>query len=113
MYKNVGSKCMNLAKFVCVLGIIGSAVYGIVLIVLGADARGDQQVSLILSGLLVMILGSVASWLSSLGLYAIGEAAENSAIAANLAVKADMERQKENIQMNPAATGTVRQEFYQ
>lgn len=51
---------------------------------------------MLLSGLLYLILGPLLSWLGSLGLYAIGEAAENSAIAANLAVKADMERQNSN-----------------
>lgn len=50
---------------------------------------------LMLNGFMVLIFGSVGSWLSSLGLYAVGEAAENSAIAANLAVKADMERERQ------------------
>ena len=93
MFTNVGSKCMNLAKFVCWVGIIGSVIYGIILIVLGADAPRSEQGTMIFTGFIVMIVGSLVSWLSSLGLYAVGEAAENSAIAANLAVKADMERQ--------------------
>lgn len=48
-----------------------------------------------LNGFMVLIFGSVGSWLSSLGLYAVGKTAENIAIAANLAVKADMERERQ------------------
>ena len=97
MFTNVGSKCMKLAKVVYWLGIVLCVVLGIVMILTSGSAGSDQEkTTMLLSGLLYLILGPLLSRLGSLGLYAIGEAAENSAIAANLAVKADMERQNSN-----------------
>ena len=87
MFENVGSKVKTLAKVVCWIGIIASVIGGI--------AMATQGGMLILIGILTAALGAFFSWLGSLSLYAIGETAENSAIAANLAAKADMEREKE------------------
>ncbi|MBQ4451790.1 MAG: hypothetical protein II912_05395 [Clostridia bacterium] len=95
MFNNVGSKCKTLAKVLCWIGIAFSIIWGIVMMAASAlRVQGSGSGIMVLYGLLVMILGSLASWLSSLSLYAIGEAAENSAIAANLAIKADKEREE-------------------
>ena len=94
MFCNVGSKCKTLAKVVCYGGIICSVICGALLVASGAFTYNGGGI-IALYGLLVILLGSLFSWLGSLSLYAIGEAAENSAIAANLAVKADMEREQE------------------
>ncbi len=88
MFENVGSKVKTLARVVCWIGIIGSIIGGIAIM-----AQGEN---LFLVGILSAVLGSFFSWIGSLSLYAIGEAAENSAIAANLAIKADMERENTN-----------------
>lgn len=85
MFNNVGNKCKTVAKILCWLGIVGSIIIGLIYIF--ANNFGF--------GIGYMIGGCVVSWIGSLGLYGIGEAVENSAIAANLAVKADMEREQE------------------
>ncbi len=97
MFNNVGSKCKTLAKVVCWLGIVLCVIIGIIMIVASGETHSDQEkTTMLLSGLLYLILGPILSWLGSLSLYAIGETAENSAITANLAIKADMERQNNN-----------------
>ena len=96
MFNNIGPKCKTLAKALCYAGIVLSVVSGVVMVFAGAlSFSGSAGTLMAVYGFLTMILGSLVSWLGSLGLYAVGEAAENSAIAANLAVKADMLREKE------------------
>ena len=73
MFNNVGRKVQVLAKVMCWLGIIASVIYGIVLIAAGSRANSGAG---LLTGILTMAVGSLASWLSSLATYAIGEAAE-------------------------------------
>ena len=85
MFKNVGSKVKSLALITCWVGIAACVIIGIT----------QMMYADVLMGIIVMALGSLCSWIGSLGLYAIGEAAENSAIVANLAVKADMEREQQ------------------
>lgn len=87
MFENVGSKVKTLAKVVCWIGIVA--------FVIGGIATATQGGMFILIGILSAVIGAFFSWLGSLSLYAIGETAENSTIAANLAAKADMEREKE------------------
>ena len=85
MFDNVGGKCKTLALVGCYLGIIGTILWGFRLIgsgnALNNLSRGSGT-NLIISGVAMMILGPLGSWLGSLSLYAIGEAAENSANAA-------------------------------
>ena len=88
MFDNIGNKCKVVAKVLCWVGIIASVITGIIYIASGNIGFGIGYI----------IGGSLVSWLGSLGLYGIGEAAENSAIAANLAIKADLEREKESKQ---------------
>ena len=84
MFNNVGKKVQLLAKIMCWVGIVMSVIGGIALIVAGNQASvyvdnyfGRQTMSGgVLPGILVMILGSLGSWLGSLATYAIGEAAE-------------------------------------
>lgn len=53
----------------------------IVLIASGSTNSSAESATLVSTGLELLFLGPVLSWLGSLGLYAIGESAENSAIA--------------------------------
>lgn len=100
MFSNIGGKCKTLAKALCYIGIVCSIIGGFILIVIGSIASTGGGL-IVLYGFLVMLLGSLFSWLGSLGLYGIGEAAENSAIAANLAIKADLEREREKKDQTP------------
>ena len=63
MFDNVGSKLKTTAVVLCYLGIAASVIAGLSLI----------AVENIGGGFLYAIVGSVASWLSSLSLYAFGE----------------------------------------
>lgn len=67
MYDEVGDKIKTLAKVIAWLGIIASVVVGIVTISTGV-------------GILVLILGPLFSWLSTLVLYGFGQLVENTDI---------------------------------
>lgn len=56
MFKDIGNKMKSLAEILCILGIIASAIAGSVL-----------------GNFLIIIIGALASWLSSFGLYGFGE----------------------------------------
>ncbi|MCL2866655.1 MAG: hypothetical protein FWF47_02725 [Clostridia bacterium] len=77
MFKNIGGKIKGLAKAITFLGIVGSLVYAIVIWVQAGKLRygGDALVG---TGFLVLTVGSLASWISSLALYGFGQLIENS-----------------------------------
>ena len=69
MFDNIGSKIKTVAATIAWLGIIGSVIIGIVMI---AES--------LLVGLLVIIVGSLSSWVSSFTLYGFGQLIENTDI---------------------------------
>lgn len=72
MFEDIDVKLKVVAYVQCILGIIGSVILGI--IIMAADLIGI--------GLLVMAYGSFMSWLSSLGIYGLGEAVDRATVAA-------------------------------
>ena len=85
MYTNVGAKVKSLAKVICFLGIIVSVIAGISMIS-SVSQMGMYYGSgnpMVIPGLLMIVLGSVVSWASSLALYAFGEMSENVAAMKN------------------------------
>ena len=64
MYEKVGEKIKIIAKIICVIGIIGSAIYGIYMLTLGSE--------FFFLGLLIAVVGSLGSWISSLFTYGFG-----------------------------------------
>lgn len=72
MFENIGSKIKTAAKVVCWIGIIASIITGIVLIAQDSDTA--------FIGFLVMILGSIGSWVGSFITYGFGQLVENSDI---------------------------------
>ena len=70
MFENIGKKIMTLAEVVTWLGIVGSIIYGFVVMA--------QDEDLVIVGILTMILGSVGSWIGSFLLYGFGQLIENS-----------------------------------
>ncbi|MDR1330238.1 MAG: zinc ribbon domain-containing protein [Oscillospiraceae bacterium] len=76
MYNNIGKKIKGLAVFFAWLGMIGSIIYGIIMLMQGVNYGSDAMSGL---GLLLMVAGSVISWLSSWVLYGFGELIENTA----------------------------------
>lgn len=73
MFDNIGTKLQNLATITTVIGIILSIIAGIAAIV---------NTSFWI-GLLIIIIGGLASWISSWMLYAFGTLVENSQIIAD------------------------------
>ena len=71
MFSDVGKKIKSVAEFVFVFQVLLSLIGGIVII-----ANDDDMAGL---GILVIIVGSVIAWLSSLLIYAYGEIAQTNA----------------------------------
>lgn len=69
MFDNISDKMKSAATALAVLGIIGSIIVGIVMI---AESP--------LVGLLVIVIGSLSSWVSSFTLYGFGQLIENTDI---------------------------------
>ena len=68
MFSNIGSKIKALAAVISFLGIAASVIYG------GVVAYKEQT----LYGVLIIIVGSLVSWLSCLTLYGLGQLIDNS-----------------------------------
>lgn len=62
MFENIGGKIKGLARITAILGIMAFVIYGIVLF----------SVS-VLMGILVAVIGSLASWIGGFTLYGFGE----------------------------------------
>lgn len=79
LFNNIGGKIKMLAQITCWIGIVGSIIAGIVLLV---EDGGYGE--LIVPGILVAVGGSLLSWCGSFVLYGFGELIENtSEIAQN------------------------------
>lgn len=70
MFENIGKKFKVVATIIAWLGIIGSLLLGFVILL------SDE--STILLGFLVIIIGSLSSWLGSFFMYGFGELIDNS-----------------------------------
>ena len=79
MFENIGSKIKGLATILCVLGVIGSIVLGIVICSLG-----DFFIAV---GLIFMALGGLLSWILSFFMYGFGQLIENSDMLVMLVAK--------------------------
>lgn len=78
MFDNIGAKLKIVAQVMAWLGIILSVVVGLISLVTNP-----------LSGILMIILGCLCSWLSSLGMYGFGELIEKvTSIEHNISGKA-------------------------
>ena len=87
MFDDAGGKIKSWAEIICVVGIILSIIGGIIIIVIGAQYNPYSNTNpLFLSGILVMVVGSLSSWCSGLLLFTFGDIAQNTA---SLNTKAD------------------------
>ncbi len=89
MFSNIGKKIQTLGKVVCWLGIITFVLMGL-MIAVGGYAVGDLpqfgRAAAVVVGILVIVIGSVVSWVSSFTLIGFGKLVEtNEQIAANTA----------------------------
>ena len=73
MWSNIGHKIKTLAKVICWIGIVLSVIAGIAVIAGGSAVRSYGYTyntgSATLTGILVIILGVLGSWLGSLTMY--------------------------------------------
>ena len=82
MFDNIGGKMKTLAKVVCWIGIIASCLCGIILIGIDEDTA--------LTGFLVLIFGSLSSWIGSFMTYGLGQLIENSDILVEIAQRSSL-----------------------
>lgn len=68
MFENIGGKIKGFTKFVCWVGIIGSVIIGLTFF---------SSKYTIVTGLLIMAVGSLASWIGSFIMYGFGELVES------------------------------------
>lgn len=81
MFDYVGSKIKGFAVVICWLGITSSVILGFVNITNGMrqnDYYGGSGSALILTGLVIMIIGSAISYMGALIAYGFGDLVENS-----------------------------------
>lgn len=81
MFNNIGGKIKGLAKFICWLGIIVSVLVGIILIIGATNRNGYYSytdTNMVITGVIVIVMGSILSWIGSFVLYGFGELVENS-----------------------------------
>lgn len=70
MYKNVGNKIQTVAKIVAWLGIVFTALLALITIYGGLNTN---DIEMIVNGVVLLIFGPLASWLSSLTLVGFGK----------------------------------------
>ncbi len=80
MWSNIGHKIKTLAKVICWIGIVLSVLVGIMAIATGGTLQSYGYTyntgNNILTGILVIVLGVLGSWLGSLTMYGFGELVE-------------------------------------
>lgn len=85
MYENVGGKIKGVAQTFTVIGIIISVLLFIVLMIPAGEAAREGSGTELIFPFVVLIIGCLFSWLSSLVLYGFGQLIENTdTIARNI-----------------------------
>ncbi len=81
MFNNIGGKIKALAKVLCWIGIVLSVITGIAVMASGNSnitINGSYAiVSPIVSGIIVIVIGCLISWISSFFAYGFGQLIEN------------------------------------
>ncbi len=85
MFDNIGSKIKKLAKILCWVGIILSVISGIGIMAGGSAVSSYSRgygysaggASSVVAGILVIVLGSLGSWIGSFFTYGFGQLIEN------------------------------------
>ncbi len=74
MFDNIGGKIKTLATVIAIVGIIASVIIGFVLFFYGLSESAGL---ITLSGIAIMVMGSLGSWAGSFFMYGFGEIIEN------------------------------------
>ena len=91
MFHNIGGKIKGLAATACCLGIAAAILIGFCLI-------ASQEDTLVIIGIIVILVGSLLSWLGSILAYAFGQLVDNSDRMVNILNEL---RREYNNQKNP------------
>jgi len=83
MFNNIGTKIKVLAKILCWVGIVLSVITGIAMIAAGNTAHVNvygeiTTVSTIPTGISIIVVGCLLSWIGSFFTYGFGQLIENS-----------------------------------
>lgn len=81
MYSNIGKKIQGLSKLFAILGMIVCIIIGSI-IIQGAEGAYRYDEAGLTIGIVVIVLGSILSWMLSFVLYGFGRLVENSDIIA-------------------------------
>lgn len=92
MFNNVGNKIKGIAETFCWIGIVGSLITGACLVGQGIESYSYEY--MITMGIVVMVAGSLVSWIGSLITYGIGEMVQNSCVLTELAVEQAIKKEK-------------------
>ena len=79
MFKNIGKKIMALAKVLCWFGIVVSLIAAVGAGLAAAQQGGSNVVIGLIGGIVVAVLGVLASWIGSFVLYGFGQLIDDTA----------------------------------
>ena len=102
MFENIGSKIKSLATIICVIGIGFSVICGVYLI-----SHDDYYNDTATVGWIVLIAGSLSSWIGSFGMYGFGELVEKTSEnnAALTRIEELLKKQPARIEVHPETHG--------
>lgn len=94
MFDNIGSKLKAVAEVFAWLGIIASSIFGLVIMFANEDTP--------LPGLIIIVVGCLGSWLSSLSMYGFGQLIENTdkLVEQQKTAKPELKNQIDDIEAN-------------
>ena len=95
VFNNIGGKIKTLAQSICAVGIIGSVIGGTVFICN----------EIVITGIVVLVCGSLLSWVGSLGLYGFGHLIENTDILVARGEKNSLKSEKNEENVGVLADG--------
>ena len=80
MFSNPGGKIKGLAAFLCALGIFASIIIGATMIgeSIATSIYDSGNYTKLIWGVVIIVLGSIVSWCSSILVYGFGQLVENS-----------------------------------
>lgn len=103
MFENIGGKIKKLASTLTVIGILASILIGFIIIIMGSQSE-EMGATFAWIGILVMIFGSLMSWLSSFLLYGFGELVESNEIMKKLILSKNPEFTPKEPEAEPKET---------
>lgn len=120
MFNNIGGKIKTVAKVLCWIGIVGSVIGGIAFMIAGGSVsqygyyRSGATGGSFLVGLLIALVGALASWIGSFLLYGFGElidvskAIENKLAHMPANIPQPQPESKQSASSTPTVSGTWR-----